>query len=76
LHAHIAYLADNRVLTTFVRILSTLWLRRNGEDGAFVVDPAVAESHELIAGALEEGDLLLARHRLERHLKSLDSWCV
>jgi DNA-binding FadR family transcriptional regulator len=79
LHRAIAELSGNPVLELFVALLTEVWARHHhspvdvsaadGETAAHV-----ARVHDRIVEAVAAGDLPLARHRMHRHLETLDAW--
>jgi DNA-binding FadR family transcriptional regulator len=80
LHAEIAELSGNPVLSLFLRILTTLWARKQaGVDGesetvASSTSEPVDQAHKSLVEALIAGDPSLARHRMRRHLETLTDW--
>ncbi|ROO87887.1 GntR family transcriptional regulator [Actinocorallia herbida] len=77
-HTELTELAGNPVLTLFQRILTELWIRHSA--GQIPALPAqetaaqVAHIHERVLSALLDGDEILARHRMRRHLEALTTW--
>jgi DNA-binding FadR family transcriptional regulator len=88
LHTEIAELSENPVLTLFVRVLTTLWARKQtGEAGSgqnaadesesghsASANSAIDQVHRGLVEALIAGDVSLARHRMRRHVDTLTHW--
>lgn len=89
LHTEIAELSENPVLTLFVRVLTTLWARKQaGETSTDVArggadidtgpgattNAGIDQIHRGLVEALVAGDVSLARHRMRRHVDTLTHW--
>ncbi|MDV6271491.1 MULTISPECIES: FadR/GntR family transcriptional regulator [Rhodococcus] len=75
-HTEVADLADNPVLTLFLRVITDLWTRQSRSEESMTsgVEVQVRCTHDKILEAILLGDDGLAQHRMRRHLQELTTW--
>jgi DNA-binding FadR family transcriptional regulator len=78
-HRELAHLSGNPVLALFFDVLASLWERQGLRGSASPLNNrdvlrTVKAAHTGIVDAIVHGDLGLARHRMDRHMRALAEW--
>ena len=72
-HDELAAQAGNPVLALFLRITSEVWPRYRPGPPPAMLD-GISDDNRRIVDAVADGDPVLARHRMRRHLQGIAAW--